>query len=117
MLVTGDAIGATLDRGPRLTFSNTSAVAATATPAPVCCAAPPAPGNVAPPPPPGGLTLVVAGTTDVQSLIDAQPFEVLTLFVFDIAAQKYKGYVVGAPAFVQTLTSLRADDPVAIRRK
>ena len=73
--------------------------------------------NAAQVPPAGGLTVVTAGTTDVQALIDAQLFEVEALFVFDPATQLWKTYIVGAPAFAQTLLSLNISDSVSIRRR
>ena len=73
--------------------------------------------TVAEVPPLGGMTYVkTAGTTDVQELIDAQPFAVSALFVFDIPTQTYRSFVVGAPPFVQTLTSLSVSDLVNIKR-
>ena len=73
--------------------------------------------NAATVPPAGGLTVVIAGTTDIQGLIDAQLFEVEALFVFDPATQLWKTYIVGAPVFAQTLLSLDISDSVSIRRR
>ena len=61
--------------------------------------------------------MVIAGTTDIQGLIDAQLFEVEALFVFDPATQLWKTYIVGAPVFAQTLLSLDISDSVSIRRR
>ena len=71
-----------------------------------------------PTPPAGGLTLGIAGTSDIQTLLAAQPFPVQTLFVFDVVTQKYLTYIPGAPAIVNTLNSsnLSADAVVIIRR-
>ena len=44
-------------------------------------------------------------------------FEVEALFVFDPATQLWKTYIVGAPAFAQTLASLNISDSVSIRRR
>ena len=75
----------------------------------------PAVANVAPAPPLGGLTQVVAGTTDIQALIDAQTFEVESIWKLDIATQQFLSYVVGAPAFVNTLSALDPADVVTIK--
>jgi hypothetical protein len=74
-------------------------------------------GNAAQVPPPGGLTIVTAGTTEIQSFIDSQQFEVSALFVFDLETQTFRTYIVGAPAFAQTLTTLNPTDLVNIRRR
>ena len=71
--------------------------------------------NVAPAPPPGGLTQVLAGTTDIQALIDAQAFAVESIWKLDTATQQFLSYVVGAPAFVNTLSSLDPADIVTIK--
>lgn len=71
--------------------------------------------NVAPVPPPGGLTTVVAGTTDVQALIDAQHFAVASAWKFDIATQQWQSFVVGAPVFVNSLSTLSHDDVVTLK--
>ena len=69
-------------------------------------------------PPAGGLTLGVAGTTDIAALLAAQPFPVQTLLAWDVASQKYLTYIPGAPEIVNTLNSsnLSADTVVIIRR-
>lgn len=71
--------------------------------------------NVAPTPPAGGLTQVIAGTTDIQSLIDAQPFVVESVWRFDIATQRFQVYIPGAPTFVNTLTALATTDIVTLK--
>lgn len=71
--------------------------------------------NVAPTPPPGGLTAVVAGTTDVQALVDAQPFLVESAWKLDIATQQWLSFVVGAPVFANSLTALAPTEVVTLR--
>ncbi len=78
----------------------------------------PVTGAVAfPKPPVGGLTVGVAGTTDVATLIAAQPFAVETLAAWDVSGQRFLTYISGAPAFANTLSNstLRADMAVMIR--
>ena len=65
---------------------------------------------------PGGLSLVVAGTTDLQVLVKAQKFPVAAVYLLDVAKQSWKTYIVGAPASVNTLTSLKATDILVLRR-
>jgi len=69
-------------------------------------------------PPSGGLTLGVAGTTDIAAVLAAQPFPVQTLLAWDVPSQSYLTYIPGAPAMVNTLNSsnLSADTVVIIRR-
>jgi hypothetical protein len=69
-------------------------------------------------PPSGGLTLGVAGTSDIATLLAAQAFPVQTLLAWDVASQKYLTHIPGAPAMVNTLNSsnLAADAVVIIRR-
>ncbi len=69
-------------------------------------------------PPSGGLTLGVAGTNDVATLVAAQPFPVQTLLAWDVGSQTYLTHIPGAPAIVNTLNSsnLRPDSIVIIRR-
>lgn len=68
-------------------------------------------------PPAGGLTVGVAGTSDVATLIAAQPFSVETLAAWDVSGQQFLTYISGAPAFANTLSNstLRADMAVMIR--
>ena len=78
---------------------------------------PAGPANVAvAPTAPGGLSLVVAGTTDLQVLVKAQKFPVAAVYLLDVAKQSWKTYIVGAPASVNTLTSLKATDILVLRR-
>lgn len=72
-----------------------------------------------PAPPAGGLTLGVAGTSDVQTLLAAQSFPVQTLLAWDVETQGYLTFIPGAPAIVNTLNSsnLTPDTVVIIRRK
>ncbi len=67
-------------------------------------------------PPPGGLTVGPAGAADLAALVAAQPFEVVSVWHFDIEGQRLLQYVPGAPAFVSTLTSIAASDIVMVRR-
>ncbi len=69
-------------------------------------------------PPTGGLTQGVSGTSDPLALIDAQEFEVQSLWVLDAARQRWFAYVPGAPDHVNTLTPerLRDDSIVTARR-
>ena len=59
--------------------------------------------SVLPVPPPGGWTYGVACTSDIDALIAVQQFEVVAVWVLDVAAQAFLGYGVGAPAAVNTL--------------
>ena len=70
-------------------------------------------------PPPDGLTLGVAGTTDPAALIGAQFFQVETINAWDVAAQRYRTYIPGAPAIVNTLTAanLAATDILWLKAK
>ena len=52
-----------------------------------------------------GITIGYSGTTQPQALVAAQPFNVLSLSVFDVATQRWHVFVPGAPAFANTLTS------------
>lgn len=74
------------------------------------------PGGALLAPPVGGLTAGRAGTADLQALVAAQEFEVLSIWHFDIASQRLLQYVPGAPAFVNTLGGIESDDIVMIRR-
>jgi len=70
-------------------------------------------------PRPGGLTVGLAGSTTVEGLIQAQPFTVAGVLIFDTALQHFKSYMVGAPDFANTLSpavSLEADSIVWLRR-
>jgi hypothetical protein len=71
---------------------------------------------VAATPPPGGLALIVAGTGDLQALIKAQKFTVSAVFQLDVAKQTWKVYIVGAPASVNTLSTIKATDILVLRR-
>jgi len=80
---------------------------------------PPAPGHALRMPPPGGLTLGLSGTTDPAVLVDAQPFEVESVFVLDVQSQQFLRYIPGAPERINTLTAahLRPDSVVTVRRR
>lgn len=69
-------------------------------------------------PPEGGLTMGMAGTSDLAALIAAQPFEVSTVSLFDVPGQQWLVHVVGAPEHVNTLSSatLAPQAFVAMRR-
>lgn len=64
----------------------------------------------------GGVTIVLAGTADIQALIKAQKFPVSAIYLLDVAKQTWKVYVVGAPVSVNTLTALKPTDIVILRR-
>ena len=76
----------------------------------------PSAGGALQTPPEGGLTVGVAGFDDLGALVAAQEFQVLSVWHFDIAGQGLLQYVPGAPAFVNTLGGIEADDIVMIRR-
>jgi hypothetical protein len=67
-------------------------------------------------PPAGGLTIGRAGTSDIPALVASQPFEVSSVWRFDIATQRMSQYSPTAPAFVNSITSLHPDDVLFIRR-
>lgn len=95
---------------------------ATPTPTPVPAANTPAaettvPSGVAPPPPAGGITQVVAGTSDIQALVDAQTFSVESILKWDVATQSFQFFIVGGPTFANSLTTLNATDIVSIKSK
>ncbi|MEE8338100.1 MAG: serine protease [Dehalococcoidia bacterium] len=71
--------------------------------------------GVAPVPPSGGRTLVTAGTADIQTLIDAQQFVVESVWLFDVQAQQFLSFVVGAPTFANSLTSISPTDIVTLK--
>lgn len=62
----------------------------------------PSPGEagVLPAPPPGGWTSGVADTSDIEALVNAQPFDVKSVWMLNVATQVYDSYFVGAPDFV-----------------
>ncbi|MDP6605132.1 MAG: hypothetical protein QF664_02560 [Dehalococcoidia bacterium] len=68
-------------------------------------------------PPPGGRTFVQAGTTDIAALIAAQLFEVLTVWKFDFGTQRYVVFIVGAPSFANSLSTLLPTDIVELVSK
>ncbi len=71
--------------------------------------------GVAPVPPSGGLAFVTAGTADIQTLIDAQQFVVESVWRYDVPIQQFLVFVVGGPAFANTLTSISATDIVVLK--
>ena len=71
--------------------------------------------NVAPVPPAGGLTTIVSGTDDMTALIEAQQFEVESVWVLDVATQRFLVFIPGAPAFASTLKQLSASDVVSLK--
>lgn len=75
------------------------------------------PSGVAPAPPAGGITQVVAGTTDIQALIDAQTFSVESILRWDVATQSFQFFIVGGPTFANSLTTLSATDIVSIKSR
>ncbi|MYI82297.1 MAG: SH3 domain-containing protein, partial [Chloroflexi bacterium] len=80
----------------------------------------PSPGDpgVLPVPPPGGWTVGLAGTSDIEALVEAQTFDVASVWMLDVATQDYDSYIVGAPAFVNEdgLPNLGPDSVVLMRR-
>jgi len=66
----------------------------------------------------GGITQGLAGTSDVATLIVAQPFAVQTLSAWDADGQRFLIFIPGAPAHVNTLneSTLRAEMVVMIKR-
>ena len=69
-------------------------------------------------PPAGGLTQGLAGTSEIETLLAAQPFAVQTVLAWDVPTQRFLTFIPGAPAHVNTLTeaNLRGDMTVMIRR-
>lgn len=67
-------------------------------------------------PPEGGLTFGVATVTDPAELVAAQQYPVVGIWGLDIASQELRQYLPGAPAFVNTLSSIPAGTVVAARR-
>ena len=65
-----------------------------------------------------GLTLGVAGTNDVPTLIKAQPFAVDVVMAMDVSTQRWLTFIPGAPDWVNTLnrSTLRPTSVVFIRR-
>gem|GEM_PF-3037841 len=76
----------------------------------------PSPTGVLSTPPVGGVTMGRAGVTDLAALVAAQPFEVQSVWYWDVQEQRMKQYTPGAPAFVNSLTSIGADDVLIVRR-
>ena len=74
--------------------------------------------TVLPVPPPGGWTYGLACTSDLAALIAAQRFPVVSVWVFDAAAQNFLGHGVGQPEFLNTLdaSSLTPGSVVIMRR-
>ena len=65
----------------------------------------------------GGLTYGLAGTSDIEALAAAQPFEVESILVLDVVTQRYFTHIPGAPMLVNTLDDRLTPDSVAwIRR-
>ena len=80
----------------------------------------PSPGEpgVLPVPPPDGWTSGVAGTSDIKALIEAQTFDVASVWMLDVSTQDYQSYLVGAPDFVNEvgLPDLGPNSVVLMRR-
>ena len=72
--------------------------------------------TVAVAPPEGGFVLLVSGTADVQALMKAQKFPVTAVYWLDVPKQVWKHYIAGAPASVNTLSTLKATDVVVLKR-
>lgn len=73
---------------------------------------------VLPAPPPGGFTAGPVGATDLDAFVEAQSFDVSTIWFFRLATQDYVSYIPGAPAFVNTLdgSALHPDSVVVVAR-
>ena len=71
-------------------------------------------GGVAPTPPIGGMSMVVAGTSNLTSLIAAQKFTVVAAYTLDVAKQIWKVWVAGSP--VNSITTLAPNEIVIFRR-
>lgn len=56
-------------------------------------------------PPRGGLTHGLAGTSDLEALIAAQPFAVESVAAWDVGRQRWLMYTAGVPALANSLTS------------
>ena len=69
-----------------------------------------------PVPPPGGFTAGIAGTSDLEALVAAQTFDVVSVWVFDLATQDFLLHIPGAPEWVNSLNSesLSADSVVTM---
>jgi hypothetical protein len=76
----------------------------------------PGESGVIPVPPSGGLTMGLAGVTHPAAVAAAQPYDVVSIWHFDLDAQQLAHYIPGAPAFVNTLTTLHTDSVIVIRR-
>jgi len=71
-----------------------------------------------PTPPRGGLTVGVAGTSDLDQLITTQPFAVDLVTMWDVDGQRWLMHRPGAPAFTSSLRdgALASGTPVFLRR-
>lgn len=94
--------------------------AATSTPAaPAADSAPPSLPPSAPPPAPGQhLVLVYSGRAAIEAaaLIDALPFPVASMLRYSRELRRYELYLPGAPAQVNTLTSIVDGDVLLVVR-
>lgn len=88
------------------------------TPAPTAVPEPVEP-NVLTVPPPGGFAMGPVGAPDIEAFVEAQEFDVSAIWLFRTPTQDYLSYIVGAPAFVNTLdgASLRPGSVVIVRRQ
>lgn len=77
-------------------------------------AAPGSSGLIAPPV--GGLTIGVASEADPAELVAAQGYPVVGVWSLDVGSQEFLQYLPGAPAFVNTLTSIPPGGVVTVRR-
>lgn len=73
--------------------------------------------GVFPEPPTGGLTSGTATTSSPAELAASQPFPVVAVWYWDLASQRFLTYIPGAPAIVQTLTSIPGGGVVMLRRE
>ena len=71
-----------------------------------------------PQPPEGGLTQGLAGTSDIETLLAAQPFQVQTVLAWDITSQEFLTFIPGAPLFANSLSAanLTPEMTVTLRR-
>ncbi len=57
-----------------------------------------------PPPSRGGLTVGPVGTTSLRPFVEAQRFGVASVWVFDVASQRFRTYHMGTPSMLNTLS-------------
>src|SRR5690606_28744865 len=72
----------------------------------------PAPTGELQAPPIGGVTAGAAGVADVSALVASQPYQVASVWRWDVPTQRMQQYTPGAPSFTNSLTELSPDDVV-----